>query len=76
MKSLSVRFFVACWNIRQPYLDTDSPLQHPLPQALISSNCFESFPPLSNVWIDWRLTPAGDVITTWKPGSDFDWLIV
>ena len=31
--------------------------------------------PLSNVWIDRLLTPSSDV-TTQKPGSDFDWLIV
>ena len=37
-----------------------------------SSDCFESFSPLNNVWIDRPVTS----LTTRKPGSDFDWLIV
>ena len=44
--------------------------------AWISSDSFESFSPLSKVWIDRPLMPSSDVITTRKPGSDFDWLIV
>ena len=44
--------------------------------AWISSDCLESFSPLSNVWIDRPLMPSSDVTTTRKPGSDFDWLIV
>ena len=43
--------------------------------AWISSDYFESFSPLSNVWIDRALMPSSDV-TAQKPGSDFDWLIV
>ena len=42
--------------------------------AWISSDCFESFSPLSNVWIDRPVMPSSDVVTTRKPGSDFDWL--
>ena len=41
--------------------------------AWISSDCFESFSSLSNVWIDQPLTLYRDVTTTRKPGSDFDW---
>ena len=44
--------------------------------AWISSDCFESFSPLSNVCINQLLMPSSDVTTSWKPGSDFDWLIV
>jgi len=44
--------------------------------AWISSDCFESFSPLSNVWIDQLLMPSSDVTTIRKLGSDFDWLIV
>ena len=44
--------------------------------AWISSDCFESFSPLSNVWIDRPLMPPSDVITTRRPGRGFDWLIV
>ena len=40
--------------------------------ALISSDCFKSFSPLSNVCIDRPLMPSSEV-TTRKPGSDFDW---
>ena len=44
--------------------------------AWILSDYFESFSPLSNVWIDWPfLMPSSDV-TTREPGIDFDWLIV
>ena len=39
-----------------------------------SDDYFESFPPLSNIWINWPLMLSSDV-TTGKPGSDFDWLI-
>ena len=56
------------------------PLQYINPLLLkiawISSDCFESFSPLSNVWIDQPLMLSSDVTTTQKPGSDFDWLIV
>ena len=41
--------------------------------AWISSDCFESFSSLSDVWIDQPLTLYRDVTTTRKPGSDFDW---
>ena len=51
-------------------------LFRPFAIAWISSDCFESFSPLSNVWIDRPLIPSCDVTTTRKPGSDFDWLIV
>ena len=44
--------------------------------AWISSDCFESFSPLSNVWIDQPLMPPSDVITTRRPGRGIDWLIV
>ena len=36
---------------------------------------YELFSPLCNVWIDQLSIPASDV-TTQKPGSDFDRLIV
>ena len=41
-----------------------------------SSDWFESFSPLNNVWIDRPLMPSRMSLTTRKPGSDFDWLIV
>ena len=43
--------------------------------AWISCDSFESFSPLSNVWIDRPLIPSSDVITPRKPGSDFDLMI-
>ena len=43
--------------------------------AWISDDYFESFSPLSNVWIDRPLMPSSDV-TTRKPSSIIDWLIV
>ena len=33
------------------------------------------FSPLSNIWIDRPLMPSSK-FTTWKPGSDLDWLII
>ena len=44
--------------------------------SLNLTNCFESFSPLGNVWIDRQLMPSSNVIITRKPGGDFDWLIV
>ena len=43
--------------------------------AWISDDYFELFPPLSIVWINWPLVSSSD-ITTLKPGSDFDCLII
>ena len=43
--------------------------------AWISDDYFESFSALYNVWIDHLLMPSSDV-TTRRPGSDFDWLII
>ena len=43
--------------------------------AWISHNYFESFSPLSNVWINRWLMSSSDT-TSPKPGSCFDWLSV
>ena len=41
-----------------------------------STDCFESFSPLRNVWIDQPLMLSSDFTTTRKSGSDFVWLII
>ena len=54
----------------------DGSMQEKVLVAWISSDCFESFSLLSNVWIHQPLMPSSDVTTTQKPGRDFYWLIV
>ena len=57
-------------------LVAEEPSNSTLRLAWNSSDCFESFSPRNNVWIDRPLMPSSDATHYRKPGSDFDWLIV